>query len=177
MKMNKSKFMMISGMIILTALTRLMPHPWNVTPVAAMALFSGAKFPGRWFAFIIPFATLLLSDAIIGFYSTLPFVYGSFFLIVLLGQQLKNRESGKNIILFSLSSSLLFFIVTNFGHWLVTALYPKTMLGLLQCYAAGLPFYRNTLAGDLFYVALLFGSLSWAERRIPILQQKTTLTV
>jgi hypothetical protein len=72
-----------------------------------------------------------------------------------------------------LASSVLFFVLTNFGVWAFDALYPKTLEGLMACYVAAIPFFRNTLLGDLSYTVVLFGGFALLERRIPVLRDPT----
>jgi hypothetical protein len=166
----KPRSITITGMIFLAALTRLFPHPPNATPLAAMALFGAAMIDNKRVAFAIPFAAMLLSDAIIGFHATAPYVYASFLLIGCIGLALRGRRSAAGVIAASLASSVLFFVLTNIGVWLSGGIYPRTAAGLFESFTLAIPFFRNTLAGDLFYSALLFGSWHWAERRFPALR-------
>ncbi len=161
------RFSVIVSIILLLAIYRVIPHPPNVSPVAAMALFGGAYFADRKLAFIIPLFALVMSDLIIGLHDTLFFVYGVFAVTVVAGIWLSNRLSVITIASTAIATSLLFFIVTNFGAWLFNqGLYPMTSAGLLQSYIAGIPFYANTLIGDLFFTALLFGGFQVLERNI-----------
>ena len=162
--------------VLLAAASRLIPHPANVTPIAAMALFGGAHFSNRVAAFLVPLSAMILSDLILGFHSTMPFVYGSFVLIVLIGTLLRRRRTVPAVGVAAMASSVLFFLVTNFGVWVTGTLYPKTWTGLVTAYVAGLPFFRNTVLGDLFYVAVLFGGFAFLERYIPALREDQTVT-
>jgi hypothetical protein len=145
-------------LILLGVFLRLLPHPANVAPITALALF-GAVFLPKRFAFIIPLAAVFLSDLFIGFYGmTMFFVYGSFILSGLIGLYIRTRKSVRMVIGGSLLSSLLFFLITNFGVWInPISFYSKNIEGLLLCYTAALPFFRNTLLGDLFFSGLFFG--------------------
>jgi hypothetical protein len=156
--------------IFAAAALRLVPHPPNFAPIAAMALFAGAQMPRKTLSFIAPFAALLLSDAVIGFYSGAGFVYFSFAATVLIGWAIASRKSPLTIALASISSSVLFFVVTNFGVWTSGTMYPHSLAGLENCYVAAIPFFRNTLAGDLVYAALLFGGFALAERLVPAIR-------
>lgn len=167
----KLRLGIIIGIIAAAALFRLLPHPPNVTPVAAMALFAGAHLSDRRLAFTIPFAALFLSDLLLGFHATMPFVYAGFALTVMLGLWLGRRLQAPTVLGGALAGSVLFFLLTNFGSWLVSDLYPRSLEGLMAAYAAGLPFFRNSLLGDLFFTALFFGGLHLADRRIPRLRQ------
>lgn len=159
------RFSVVASIILLLAIYRVIPHPPNVSPVAAMALFGGVYFADRKLAFIIPLFALVVSDLIIGLHGTLPFVYGAFAVTVVAGIWLRDKLSVMSVASAALATSLLFFVVTNFGAWLFnTGLYPSTPAGLLQSYVAGIPFYANTLIGDLFFTALLFGGFYLLER-------------
>ena len=142
--------------ILIAALMRLLPHPANVAPIAAMALFGGVYLDKKY-AFILPLSAMLLSDVFLGVHNTMLFVYASFLLTVGIGTLIKRHKTIGAVFLASFASSALFFLITNFGVWLAGNLYPKTVDGLLQSYAMGLPFFRNTFLGDLLYTGLLFG--------------------
>jgi hypothetical protein len=148
-------FLLAVILIAFAAVSRFMPHPENFTPIAAMALFGGVYFSKRY-AFVIPLVAMVVSDYFIGFHNTVPYVYGSFVLAGLIGIWLKNHKNVGWIVGASLSSSVLFFVITNFGVW-VTGGYPQNFGGLVECYIAAIPFFRNTVLGDLLYVGVLFG--------------------
>jgi len=143
--------------IIIAILTRLLPHPPNFSPIAAIALFGGVYF-NKKYALIIPLIILFISDIFLGFHSTIPFVYGSFLITGLIGLWLKNHQDFKSILFGTLLSSVLFFLITNFGVWLVGSLYVKNMTGLAQSYFMAIPFFRYSILGDLFYTGIFFGS-------------------
>jgi hypothetical protein len=138
---------------------RLLPHLPNFTPIAAIALFGGV-YLSRKTAFILPLAALIISDIFIGTYDSelMITVYGSFVLCAILGIWLKNHKKWQTVLGSSVAGSLTFFILTNFSVWAFTPWYSKTLAGLAQCYTMALPFFRNTLLGDLFYVGLFFGT-------------------
>lgn len=169
--MHKPRFKLVIGMIMAAAVSRLLPHPPNLTPIAALALFGGAIFADKRAAFLVPLLALFLTDIFLGFSGLTAVVYGSFALIVCLGFWLHGRRSAGRIVAAALCGSMLFFILTNLGVWALTPLYPKTLSGLSECYVAALPFFQNTLAGDLLYSGLLFGGLAMAERRWPRLAE------
>jgi len=169
--MNAYRLTFIISMITSAASSRLLPHPPNFTPIAALALFGGATFPDKRVAFLVPAAALFLTDVLLGFSILTPIVYGSFGLIVCLGFWLRRRRAAGAIAAAALSGAVLFFILTNFGVWALTARYEKTLAGLGQCFVAAVPFFRNTLAGDLIYSGLLFGGLALAEKRWPRLAE------
>ena len=148
--MRRKQFFTIFVMILLAALTRFLPHLPNLTPIGAIALFSGAKLKGIN-RYLLPLIIMLLTDAIIGFHNTMVFVYGSFLIITLLGAILQSKTTYLRIFGSALIASIIFFLITNFGVWLVGPMYPKTIAGLVQTYVMGIPFFRNTLLGDLIY--------------------------
>ena len=148
----------------LAVAARLLPHPPNFAPIAAMALFGGA-YLNRKYAIVIPLVAMFLSDIFIGFYSpvVMTSVYGSFVLVGLLGMWLKKRKSPSNVIAAAVGSSLLFFLITNLAVW-ATGAYSRDISGLWQSYIMGLPFLKNTLVGDLFYTIGFFGGYELATR-------------
>jgi hypothetical protein len=163
------RFLVLSLMVFGAAFVRLIPHPPNFAPIAAMALFGGAYFNKKLFAFIIPLAAMFLTDAIIGFYSYAWIVYLSFALIVVLGIVMLKKVSIKNLIFASLTASISFFAITNFGVWALGTLYPKTPAGLLESYIAAIPFFQNSLIGDLFFVGVMFGVYELVKSKVPAL--------
>ena len=169
--MNNPRFGVLTAMILLAAASRLIPHPPNFTPIAALALFGGASFADKRAAFLVPLAGLLLSDLVLGFYALMPVVYGSFALIVCLGFWLRRQRSVARIAGAAVASAVLFFIVTNFGVWAFGTLYPRTAAGLTECYIAAIPFFQNTLSSNLLYAGVLFGGLALAEKRFVSLRE------
>src|SRR5689334_15413324 len=147
---NSRIFALLSAILVAAAL-RLVPHPPNFTPIGAMAIFSGAYLGRRGLAFVAPLGAMLLSDAIIGFYSGFWITYLAVALIVLLGSLALSRRSVIRIGLAAIASSALFFVVSNFGTWALSGMYPHSFAGLEACYVAAIPFFQNTIAGDLFY--------------------------
>jgi len=163
MKMNR--FAVLTAMVLAGTAARLIPHPPNFSPIASLALFGGATFANKRGAFLVPLAALFLSDLVLGFSTITPVVYGSFALITCLGFWVRRRQTVWRLATASLATAVLFFAVTNFGVWVLGDWYPRTLPGLAECYAAAIPFFRNTLWSDLFYSAVLFGGLKLAEKR------------
>ena len=159
------------SIIVLAAALRIAPHPWNFTPVGAMALFSGAVIRDRRLAFFFPLLALFAGDIFIGFHKLMPVVYASFLVSVAIGFWLRNHRTVSRISAAALFGAIQFFLVTNFAVWAFGLSYPRTGAGLLACYAAGVPFFWNTLAGDGIYAALLFGGFALAERVYPALRE------
>lgn len=178
--MLNARFFAILGITLSAAAMRLLPHPPNMTPIAAMALFGGAFFATKRTAFLVPLAAMYLSDLALGFFIYdfglfhwfMPFVYASFVMTVCLGFLIKHRLTPLTMGGAALTGSVLFFIVTNFGVWLVGNVYPKTVAGLLSCYVAAIPFFRNTLVGDVAYTLVLFGGFALAQRYLPVLREE-----
>jgi hypothetical protein len=158
------------ALILLAAALRIASHPWNFTPVGAMALFSGAVLKDRRLAFAFPLLALFAGDVFIGFHKLIPIVYASFLINVAIGLWLRDRRTVARISLATLLGAIQFFIVTNFAVWQILGSYPHTASGLATCYIAGVPLFWNTLAGDAAYAVLLFGGYALAERFIPALQ-------
>jgi hypothetical protein len=155
--------------ILLAAALRIAPHPWNFTPVGAMALFSGAVLKDRRLAFFFPLLALFLGDVFIGFHKLIPIVYASFLIHVAIGLWLRDRRTVARISLATLLGAIQFFLITNFAVWQFLSGYPHTASGLITCYIAGVPFFWNTLAGDAAYAVLLFAGYALAERFLPAL--------
>ena len=158
---------LIFAILILAAALRIAPHPWNFTPVGALALFSGAMIRDRRLAFLAAMLAMLAGDLFLGFNKLSPLVYASFALSVVIGRLLKERRSIPRVAGATFLGSLQFFLVTNFGVWAFLNSYAHTPAGLLTCYVNGLPFFGNSLAGDAVYVTLFFGGFALAERFSP----------
>jgi hypothetical protein len=168
--MNARIFTLLTAILAAAAL-RLVPHPPNFTPIGAMALFSGAYLGRRGaVALAAPLGALFLSDLVLGFYRGMPTVYFSVALIVIIGWMALRRVSPIRVGGAAIASSVLFFVLTNFGMWLSSGFYPHTLAGLEACYIAAIPFFQNTVAGDLFYAAVLFGGFALLERTVPSLR-------
>ena len=147
--------------VLIAALTRLVPHPPNFAPITAMSLFAGAYFTRKQLAFTMPLLAMLISDLFLGFYTISIFVYVSFAVITRLGQQ-KNRVTPKLVLL----GSVLFFLISNIGVWLLY--YPKTIDGLVTCFALAIPFFATSLLGDIFYSVIMVFGFSAVSRRLQL---------
>ncbi|MBK6930779.1 MAG: hypothetical protein IPH12_07825 [Saprospirales bacterium] len=171
------KFRLAIFLILIAAVSRLFPHPPNFTPLAAIGLFGVAHLERRWLAWAVPFAALFVSDLLLnnvlysqyyeGFvWFTSGWIYLSFALVLAVGWGLlrRRRISALRVTGASLTASAVFFLVSNFSVWLGGGMYPKTGAGLMACYTAGLPFFSNTLLGDLAFSGILFGGYAWMLR-------------
>ena len=174
----------LASLILVAALSRLLPHPPNFSPVEAIALFGGAFFASRALALLVPLGAMLVADVALGL------VHGSlysgwigsggFWLVylciaasVVLGFGLRGRAGAGRVLGYGLAGSVLFFVVTNFGAWLASPAYAPTGAGLLQAYVAGIPFFQWTVLGTLAYAALLFGGFALLRARLPVLRAAT----
>lgn len=156
---------LVAVLIVLAGvLSRLLPHHPNIVPIGALCLFGGAYLPKK-FAFL-PLLVMLISDYFIGFYGIdMIYVYGSFAITGLIGVWLKTHKKAQFVLGSALLSSILFFIITNFGVWAPPSnWYPHTLAGLMQSYTLALPFFRNSLIGDVGYTILLFGGYELIQR-------------
>jgi len=164
MENRKSHSALIYGLIVLVALARVVPHPWNVAPIGALGLFSGAYIPARW-AWALPLIALLLGDVFLGLYHpvVMLFVYLGFAGSAVCGRIFLHRRRSASRFGGAIgSAALLFYLLSNFGMWIVY--YPHTWAGLVACYVNALPFLLKSLMGDVLYCALLFGSYEAAVR-------------
>ena len=160
--MEKRIGVLAYGLIVVGIFSRLLPHPPNMTPLVAVALFSGAYLPRR-VAIVVPLSVMIISDGLIGFSMQAVFGWAAFAIVGCIGFLLRQRVSVQRLIPATLGSSTLFFFLSNFGVWLEGRLYPWTLSGLRACYLAGVPFYRNMLAGDVLYTAALFSFVALAR--------------
>ena len=174
MTTNHARLLAILAAIAAAAALRLVPHPPNFTPIAAMALFGAAYLGRNPLAFAAPLGALLLSDLVLGFYSGMWVQYVSVALVVLIGWLALGKVTALRVGAAAIASSVLFFVTTNFGVWLLGTMYPHTLAGLAASYVAAIPFFQNTVAGDLFYSGLLFGGFALLERLVPALRPRAT---
>jgi hypothetical protein len=171
----RDKLLLPTLIIIIGVLFRLIPHVPNIAPITALALFGG-MYLDKKYALIIPLIIMVISDFFLGFHDTVLFVYVSFFISGLLGLWARKQKTAGRILLITLLASTIFFIITNFGVWLVGHLYPRNLKGLIECFIMALPFFRNTIFGDLLYTTafiLIFEFLEYIiKRRQPVLARR-----
>lgn len=176
------RFSVVAGLILLAAFSRMIPHMLNFSPLGAIGLFGAAYFSKKWQALIIPLAAIWLSDLFINnvvyadthstfiwLYNGFYWQYGTYLLITILGFFIFKKVTLPRIITGVLTSTLLFFLITNFACWPGSTLYAPDFNGLMTCYAAGIPFLKGTLLGDLFYSGVLFGSFALLRQNMPAL--------
>ena len=166
---NKNSNLYATGLTILSALGRLIPHLPNVTPLGGSCLFAGSRVAGFW-AYLLPLAVMLATDPFVGGYTKLsPVIYGCFLLNVFLGRRLLQSVTPIRVGATAFLCSLQFFLITNFGIWAMAAFrgskfYTADLAGLARCYSMALPFWGRTLAGDLLYSAAIFGLFALLSR-------------
>ena len=169
--------------ILLAAFSRTLPHPANFSPLAAIGLFGAAFFDRKWQTFLIPIAATWLSDLFINnyiyaeyypsftwFYGGFYWQYGCYLLIAVVGIFMLKTINTTRVVGAALMATALFFLVTNFGVWLGSRVYPQNFAGLMTCYAAGIPFLKGTLLGNLFYSGLLFGGFALLQQKLSFLK-------
>ena len=161
--MEMSKRLWI-GMVMLGACARLVPHPWNFTPMIAIGLFAGSHARKASTGVLATLLALVLSDAVLGFYSGFWYVYAAALMPVLFGRLIRNRSGAGAIAAAAVASSFSFFLITNFIVWATERLYPLTIGGLSECYLAGIPFYQNQVLGDAVYTIAIFGGYAVLNR-------------
>lgn len=157
----------------------------NFTPVGAVALFGGAYFSDRFKAYFVPLFTLFISDQVINyayfgkvvlFYDGAFWVYLSFVLMVFIGSMMK-KVNVASVLLASLASVLVHWLLTDIQPWWYGTMFPKTALGYVDSLIAAIPFERNLMLGNLLYGAILFGGFEWAKKRYPVLQTRNTMAL
>ena len=179
MKKIQLNYLGIIILIFIASFSRLIPHIPNFTPIGAIALFGGAYFKNKFHAFLIPISSLFISDLIINnlflsnyfekftlIYSGFLWQYSSFILIILIGIFSLRKFNFKKLLISTIASSLVFFIITNFGVWISGSLYPLNISGLITCYILAIPFFKGTLLGFLFYSSFLFGAFEFFKSRL-----------
>lgn len=156
---HKQSILIVLFLIAMGITCRLLPHPWNTTPITAIVLFSSAYF-GFHYSLISFLGIMFITDAFIGFYQwqIMLSVYGSIILAGIIGLSMKKKQTVGLILLSTLGSSLIFFIITNWAVWQFGTMYPHSISGLFQSYLMAIPFFKNSLAGDILYSGLLFGA-------------------
>lgn len=157
---NNRKLLLCLALALIGISFRLLPHEANFAPIAAIALLSGALL-GTRYALLTVMSTMVVSDLIIGTYSSMLFTWLAFLAIALYGTLFHKASFGKRVIFGSLGSAIIFFIVSNFGVWVSSGMYSHTFAGLVECFYMAIPFLRATLLSDLMYSGLLFGAAAW----------------
>lgn len=158
------KFIYLTGLIFVAALSRLLPHPSEFTPVIAICIFAGATLGSKKEAILIPILSMFISDLFLGFHSLLPVVYGTMALISIISFYFLKQNTIFKTFAVGLGSGVIFYLVTNFAVWLSSGMYALNFAGLVECYTLAIPFFRNSLASIFVYSAILFSSSMLLER-------------
>ena len=158
--MQKNKILFVISAIILAAASRLIPHIPNFTPISAMALFGGACLTDKRLAYSVPLIAMFLSDLFLGFHNAMIYVYASFVITTFIGIKIRENITTISVISGSVISSVIFFLITNYGVW-----EGSREISLGATYVLGIPFFGPTMAGDLFYNGILFGMFYYAQIR------------
>ncbi len=176
------RFSILTALILLVAFSRMIPHPTNFSPLGAIAIFGAAHFSKKWQILFIPIAATWLSDLFINnviyanyyptftwFYDGFYWQYTSYLLIALTSMALLKKVSKERVFIGAFCATAIFFLISNVGCWVGNSFYPQNFKGLMSCYAAGIPFLKGTLLGDLFYSLVLFGGFAIAQYKLPVL--------
>jgi uncharacterized membrane protein len=157
MELHNSKVQIVIGLIVAGIISRIFPHPLNMALITGATIFAGSRL-GKIEGVIVALGSMAVSDLILGSHDTMFFTWGSFALIALLSHKVLSKKLNvSRLAITTLSSSLIFFAISNFGVWLVGNMYALTLSGLVSCYVNALPFFRNTIVGDTLYTSAIFG--------------------
>lgn len=163
-----NRTLVIASLIVFAVVSRLIPHPPNFAAVGAVGLYAGASLGNRWLSLLIPLLAMLLSDLIIGLSGMCLVIYAAMAIYVFAGWWAGQQIDPRRLLVASLAGSVGFFVVTNFACWL--SMYERSWIGFVSCYVAAVPFFQNTLAGDLVFGGVLFGILALGEMRFAVLR-------
>jgi len=157
-KKNWIPVLFVLVIILAAAASRLVKHPFNFTPIIAMSIFGGCYLKKYW-GLLIPIGAMMIGDYFIGFYDwqVMLSVYVGVAIAYFLGMGIGSKRKWPKVIGFSILSSVLFFIITNFAVWFFFDWYSHDLNGLLSCFTLALPFFKNSILGDIFYSAAFFG--------------------
>ena len=142
------------SLVFILCLSRLIPHPWNFTPILATGIFSGFYFKKFYLSSLIVLLPMFLGDLYLGFHNTMFFTYISLFAAVILGLVIK-RFVFSDILFTGIISSICFFLITNFGAWLTLSMYEKNLAGLIESYTLAILFFHKTLVSTIIYLFLM----------------------
>ena len=143
-------------LILILAMSRLIPHPPNFTPVISVAIMSGYLFRNIYLSFVVLITSMILADAFIGFYENMLFVYLSLLLIAYIFYKIAGKINLKNLFIYGFFGSVIFYLISNFGVWYFGNLYEKNVNGLIECYFLAIPFFKNTVLSTIFFTYITF---------------------
>jgi uncharacterized membrane protein len=165
MELHKNKTQIVIGLILAGIISRIFPHPLNIALITGATIFAGSRL-GKIEGVIVALGSMAISDLILGSHDTMFFTWGSFALIALLSHQILSKKlTISRLAITTLSSSFIFFAISNFGVWLVGNMYALNLPGLVSCYVNALPFFRNTIIGDALYTSVIFGVYFFLMRK------------
>ena len=144
------------SLILILALARLIPHPPNFTPIVAVAIMSSCFFRNMYLSFAVIIVSMLLADVFIGFYNNMFFVYLSLLLIAFIFFKISTKIKLQNLFIFGFLGSVIFFLISNFGVWILSGMYEKNLNGLAYCYFLALPFFVNTVLSTIIFTYSAF---------------------
>ena len=162
--MNRNWILIALALVAVAVVGRLLPHAANITPLYAVALFACATLPRRW-ALAVPVAAMVGSDLIIGMHGSVMFTWTGMLAFAALGYGMRGRASTGRILMSAVAGSVVFFVWTNLGVWMTSYMYPRTADGLVTCYVAALPFFRNSLLGTVAFAGAIFAAYEWLRLR------------
>jgi|TARA_B100000123_G_scaffold228096_1_gene177229 hypothetical protein len=148
--LNRLYYLLVFGIIL--ALSRILPHPPNFTPIIASAIMAPLLIRDRWFGIAIPIFAMLVADIVIGFHPYQTVIYLTLIVIGLVAPMQRNI---KWITAMAILGPVWFFLTTNFAVWLAWDYYPKTVEGLILCYTMAIPFFQNTLISTCLFTGVL----------------------
>jgi hypothetical protein len=174
--MFQSRVFLVVLMVLIAAMSRILPHPPNFTPILAVSLFSGAFLSDRRLAILVPLLAMFLSDLVLGFHSLMGLIYLLMAGSAYVGSKLQNSKSRTAIA--TVIGSLVFFVTTNLAVWLTSGMYSLDWTGLTTCFTLAIPFFQNSIAGDIIYTSLLFGIMAFLDKKYFLAnrKQETKLT-
>jgi len=148
-------------LVFILAISRIIPHPPNFTPVISIVILGGILFRSFFLCMIVFILAMLISDLLIGLHHNMIYIYLTLIFIGYIFFNFANKTNLKNLWIFSLAGSTIFFIITNFFVWLNSGLYEKNIEGILSCYTMALPFFTNTIFSTLFFSYLTYIAINY----------------
>ena len=176
--LNQKNILLLFIICMVAAATRLIPYEMlNFTAVGALAFMGGAMIENKWLRYILPIGLMAITDLVLNtviyseftggsfFYDGMFWVYIPFIISVAVGRIILKEASAGKVVFAGLVSGIIFFLISNFGVWMSGSLYPKTAGGLLEAYYMGLPFVRNTLAGNIVFGLAIYAAWEFAAKK------------
>lgn len=162
---SKNDLMPLS-LILILVFARLIPHLPNFTPIIAVAIMSGYFFRNMYVSFSVLLISMIIGDFFIGFYNNMVFVYLALLFISFVCFKKREKVNFKNLFIFGISGSLIFYLISNFGVWMLTDMYEKNLEGLIYCYFLAIPFFTNTLLSTIIFSYAAYLANSYFSKRV-----------